>query len=113
MMQPEANIPFLDDDRIGDDTLLSVHTALIESKKLWRSAGPAVFNRLATYGMNVVTLAFVGRLGDLELAIVSFASTIIVGLNVGLMVMSLVSQGVRNLDPPLLGRSNIHSVMNG
>jgi MATE family multidrug resistance protein len=38
------------------------------------------------YGMNVVTLAFAGHLGDLELAAISIASTVVVGLNFGLFV---------------------------
>ncbi|KAF3788474.1 hypothetical protein EJ110_NYTH08739 [Nymphaea thermarum] len=85
MVQPEANVPFLDNGRTSDAPL-SVQRTLVESKKLWRSAGPAVFSRLAMYGMNVVTQAFVGHLGDLELAAVSIASTVIVGLNLGLML---------------------------
>ncbi|KAF3791516.1 DETOXIFICATION 28 protein [Nymphaea thermarum] len=40
--------------------------------------------------MNVVTQAFVGHLGDLELAAVSIAKTVNVALNLELMVMSLV-----------------------
>ncbi|XP_031492028.1 protein DETOXIFICATION 27-like isoform X1 [Nymphaea colorata] len=85
MVQPEANIPFLDNGRTSDAPL-SVQRTLVESKKLWRSAGPAVFSRLAMYGMNVVTQAFVGHLGDLELAAISIANTVIVGLNLGLML---------------------------
>ncbi|KAF3779605.1 hypothetical protein EJ110_NYTH33268 [Nymphaea thermarum] len=37
--------------------------------------------------MNVVTQAFVGHLGDLELAAVSIAKTVNVALNLELMVM--------------------------
>lgn len=55
-----------------------------ESKKLWSIAGPAIFSRIAMYGMNVITLAFAGHLGDLELAAISIASTVVVGLNFGL-----------------------------
>jgi MATE family multidrug resistance protein len=59
---------------------------LEESKKLWSIAGPAMFSRIAMYGMNVVTLAFAGHLGDLELAAISIASTVVVGLNFGLFL---------------------------
>jgi len=59
---------------------------LEESKKLWNIAGPAIFSRIAMYGMNVVTLAFAGHLGDLELAAISIASTVVVGLNFGLFL---------------------------
>ncbi|PVH33131.1 hypothetical protein PAHAL_9G575600 [Panicum hallii] len=57
-----------------------------ESRKLWVIVGPAIFSRIATYSMNVITQAFAGHLGDLELAAVSFANTVIVGFNYGLMV---------------------------
>ncbi|KAL6649367.1 hypothetical protein ACP70R_013591 [Stipagrostis hirtigluma subsp. patula] len=57
-----------------------------ESRKLWVIVGPAVFSRIATYSMNVITQCFAGHLGDLELASVSFANTVLVGFNYGLMI---------------------------
>jgi Na+-driven multidrug efflux pump len=59
---------------------------LVESKKLWRIAGPAIFSRIAMYGTIVVTQAFAGHLGDLELAAISIATTVIVGFNFGFFV---------------------------
>ncbi|KAG6530123.1 protein DETOXIFICATION 27-like [Zingiber officinale] len=58
----------------------------IESKKLWQIVGPAIFSRVAIYSMNVITQAFAGHLGDLELASISIANTVIVGFNFGLML---------------------------
>jgi hypothetical protein len=40
--------------------------------------------------MNVITQAFAGHLGDLELASVSFACTVLAGFNYGLMVRALM-----------------------
>ncbi|KAL6627686.1 hypothetical protein ACP70R_031412 [Stipagrostis hirtigluma subsp. patula] len=57
-----------------------------ESKKLWEIVGPAIFTRTATYSLNVIMQAFAGHLGDLELASVSFACTVLVGFNYGLML---------------------------
>ena len=57
-----------------------------ESRKLWEIVGPAIFSRIATYSMNVITQAFAGHLGDLELAAISIANTVVVGFNFGLMV---------------------------
>ncbi|KAF8694722.1 hypothetical protein HU200_037808 [Digitaria exilis] len=57
-----------------------------ESKKLWEVVGPAMFMRLVLYGMNVVSQAFVGRLGDRGLAAYSIASNVISGLSFGLML---------------------------
>ncbi|KAL6627685.1 hypothetical protein ACP70R_031411 [Stipagrostis hirtigluma subsp. patula] len=58
-----------------------------ESKKLWEIVGPAIFTRTATYSLNVIMQAFAGHLGDLELAAVSFACTVLVGFNYGLMLL--------------------------
>lgn len=57
-----------------------------ESKKLWHVAGPSIISRIASFSMNVVTTAFAGHLGDIELASLSIANTVIVGFNFGLLV---------------------------
>jgi MATE family multidrug resistance protein len=48
--------------------------------------GPAIFSRVVSYSMNVITQAFVGHLGEVELAAISIANTVIVGFNFGLLV---------------------------
>uniref|UniRef100_A0A2P2MZK3 Protein DETOXIFICATION n=1 Tax=Rhizophora mucronata TaxID=61149 RepID=A0A2P2MZK3_RHIMU len=58
----------------------------IESKKLWSIVGPAIFSRLASYSMLVITQAFAGHLGDLELAAISIANNVIVGFDFGLLL---------------------------
>ncbi|GMJ04014.1 hypothetical protein like AT5G65380 [Hibiscus trionum] len=58
----------------------------VESKKLWQIVGPAMFSRLASYSMLVITQAFAGHLGDLELAAISIANNVIVGFDFGLML---------------------------
>jgi multidrug resistance protein, MATE family len=72
-----------------------------ESRKLWVIVAPAIFSRVVTYGMNVITQAFAGHLGDLELAAISIANTVVVGFNFGLMVRA-------RTPAPLLLRSLIH-----
>lgn len=64
---------------------------LIESKKLWHIVGPAIFSRIASYSMFVITQAFAGHLGDLELAAISIATSVIVGFDFGLLVQSFLS----------------------
>uniref|UniRef100_A0A453IYZ8 Protein DETOXIFICATION n=1 Tax=Aegilops tauschii subsp. strangulata TaxID=200361 RepID=A0A453IYZ8_AEGTS len=59
---------------------------LEESKKLWVIVAPAMFSRIVTFSMNVITQAFAGHLGDLELAAISIANTVVVGFSFGLMV---------------------------
>ncbi|CAI9272010.1 unnamed protein product [Lactuca saligna] len=62
------------------------HRFLIESKKLWHIVGPAIFSRIASYSMFVITQAFAGHLGDLELAAISIATSVIVGFDFGLLL---------------------------
>ncbi|KAJ4966025.1 hypothetical protein NE237_017874 [Protea cynaroides] len=58
----------------------------IESQKLWHIVGPAIFSRVSSFSMNVITQAFAGHLGDLELASISIANNVIVGFNFGLLL---------------------------
>lgn len=58
----------------------------IESKKLWHLVGPSCFSRVSTFSMFVITQAFAGHLGDLELAAISISSNVILGFNFGLLV---------------------------
>lgn len=57
-----------------------------ETRKLWLIVGPSIFSRLASFTMNVVTQAFAGHLGDVELAAISIANNVLVGFNFGLLV---------------------------
>ncbi|XVF64847.1 hypothetical protein PTKIN_Ptkin09bG0199400 [Pterospermum kingtungense] len=58
----------------------------IETQKLWIIVGPSIISRVASYSMNVITQAFAGHLGDVELAAISIANTVIVGFNFGLLL---------------------------
>ncbi|KAK8631745.1 hypothetical protein V6N13_028525 [Hibiscus sabdariffa] len=58
----------------------------VESKKLWQIVGPAIFSRLTSYSMLVITQAFAGHLGDLELAAISIANNVVVGFDFGLLL---------------------------
>ncbi|KAB1214515.1 Protein TRANSPARENT TESTA 12 [Morella rubra] len=90
----DTNVPLLEDsastaqpnDGRDDQDQDLVRRVLIESKKLWHIAGPAIFSRLASYSMLVITQAFAGHLGDLELAAISISNNVIVGFDFGLLL---------------------------
>eukprot|EP00257_Ricinus_communis_P012153 XP_002533973.3 protein DETOXIFICATION 27 [Ricinus communis] len=90
MSGKEAMVPLLKDlDRKveEDDIELSLSRKVwIESKKLWEIAGPAIFSRVASFSMLVITQAFAGHLGNLELAAISIANNVIVGFDFGLLL---------------------------
>ncbi|XP_045809521.1 protein DETOXIFICATION 27-like [Trifolium pratense] len=84
----EAKVPLLlppttNEDEEEQDLTRKVW---IESKKLWHIVGPAIFSRIASYSMLVITQAFAGHLGDLELAAISIANNVVVGFDFGLLL---------------------------
>ncbi|PSS30126.1 Protein DETOXIFICATION like [Actinidia chinensis var. chinensis] len=71
----------------GDEEKLGLTWRVwIESKKLWHIVGPSMVSRIASYSMFVISQAFAGHIGDHELAAVSIASTVVLGLNFGLLL---------------------------
>ncbi|CAH9093623.1 unnamed protein product [Cuscuta epithymum] len=79
-----SNNAFRDEEQDGEKKLS--RRFLVESKKLWQIVGPAIFSRIASYSMFVITQAFAGHLGDLELAAMSIASNVVLGFDFGLML---------------------------
>lgn len=91
----ESRVPLLDyasstvESKYDDEEISLKEKFWIESKKLWQIAGPAMFSRLANYSMLVITQAFAGHLGDIDLAAISIATNVILGFDFGLMVLVL------------------------
>lgn len=59
-----------------------------ESKLMWIVAGPAIFTRCSTFGIQIISQAFVGHIGSRELAAYSLVFTVLVRFVNGLMVCS-------------------------
>lgn len=60
----------------------------IESKKLWKIAGPAIFTAICQYSLGALTQVFSGFVGDVELAAVSVENSVVAGLAFGVMVIN-------------------------
>lgn len=58
----------------------------IESKKLWKIAGPAIFTSICQYSLGALTQTFAGQVGEVELAAVSVENSVIAGLAFGVML---------------------------
>ncbi|KAL2945689.1 hypothetical protein AAZX31_U036900 [Glycine max] len=83
----EVHHPLLEDYCAdGEEKEYFIRRVWNESKKLWNISGPAIFNRVATFSMFVITQAFAGHLGDLELAATSIAINVILGLDFGILL---------------------------
>ncbi|PSS30125.1 Protein DETOXIFICATION like [Actinidia chinensis var. chinensis] len=90
----EAKVPLLDcssstvQSKYGEDekNLDPTWRVWIESKKLWHIVGPTVVSRLASFSTFFIAQAVAGHLGDRQLAAVSIASNVIIGINYGLLL---------------------------
>ncbi|KAF2581021.1 hypothetical protein F2Q68_00000333 [Brassica cretica] len=69
----EATIPLLRDQH---DEAEADGDIVVETKKLWRIVGPAIFTRITIYLILIIAQAFAGHLGELELAAVSIVSNL-------------------------------------
>lgn len=73
--------------------------AAVESKKLWKIAGPVIFTTICQYSLGAITQTFMGHVGTLELAAVSVENSVIAGFSFGIMVklaIVLLSNTKRN-----------------
>ncbi|PIN02314.1 hypothetical protein CDL12_25175 [Handroanthus impetiginosus] len=57
-----------------------------ESKTMWKIAAPAILTTVAQFSIGFVTIAFVGHLGELELAAVSVVQNVLEGFVYGIML---------------------------
>eukprot|EP00262_Sarcandra_glabra_P011376 TRINITY_DN2728_c0_g3_i2.p1 TRINITY_DN2728_c0_g3~~TRINITY_DN2728_c0_g3_i2.p1 ORF type:complete len:507 (-),score=62.94 TRINITY_DN2728_c0_g3_i2:283-1737(-) len=58
----------------------------IESKKLWKIAGPSILTRISMFGLLVVTQAFMGRIGETQLAGYALVSTVLLRFANGVLL---------------------------
>ncbi|KAI4300991.1 hypothetical protein L6164_034311 [Bauhinia variegata] len=57
-----------------------------ESKKMWAVAGPAIFTRFSTFGINIVSQVFIGHIGSTELAAYALVITVLVRFANGILL---------------------------
>lgn len=69
-----------------DDELGLKEKVWIESKKLWVVAAPAIFTRFSTFGVSLISQAFIGHLGPIELAAYSITFTVLLRFSNGILV---------------------------
>ncbi|RWW16046.1 hypothetical protein BHE74_00031056 [Ensete ventricosum] len=72
-----------------------------ENKKLWVVAGPSIFTRFSTFGVTVISQAFVGHIGSTELAAYAVVSTVLMRFANGILVRTHASHPPFSPPPPL------------
>ncbi|CAN8290231.1 unnamed protein product [Cochlearia groenlandica] len=71
---------------------------LRESKKLWIVAAPAIFTRFSTFGVSLISQAFIGHLGPTELAAFSISFTVLLRFSNGILfIWDLRAQSTQDL----------------
>ncbi|KAJ7971988.1 Protein DETOXIFICATION [Quillaja saponaria] len=80
-----------------------------ENKKMWVVAGPAIFTRFSTFGINVISQAFIGHIGSTELAAYALVITVLIRFANGILLgmasalETLCGQGFGAKQYPVLG----------
>lgn len=74
----------------------------IESKKLWKIAGPTIVTAICQYSLGALTQTFAGFVGELELAAVAVENSVVAGLAFGVMVSKLLMSSTYSAIPVLL-----------
>ncbi|KAJ0978067.1 hypothetical protein J5N97_013541 [Dioscorea zingiberensis] len=59
---------------------------LEENKKLWVVSGPAILARFSIFGVTVITQAFIGHIGSIELAAYALTSTVLLRFANGILL---------------------------
>ncbi|PIN20913.1 putative membrane protein, predicted efflux pump [Handroanthus impetiginosus] len=77
-----------------------------ENKKMWVVAGPAMFTRFSTFGINVISQAFVGHIGAAELAAYALSFTLLTRFANGLLLG--VASGLETLCGQAYGARQYH-----
>ncbi|KAG5589165.1 hypothetical protein H5410_039679 [Solanum commersonii] len=79
---------------------------LHENKKLWVVAAPAIFTRFSTFGVNVISLAFIGHIGATELAAYALIFTVLLRFCIGILLG--MASGLETLCGQSFGAKQYH-----
>ncbi|PIA53132.1 hypothetical protein AQUCO_00900027v1 [Aquilegia coerulea] len=70
----------------GDSEVKFQKKVLAEMKKLWIVAGPAIFTRFSTFGVTVISQAFIGHIGATQLAAYALVQTVLLRFMNGILL---------------------------
>ncbi|OMO49410.1 Multi antimicrobial extrusion protein [Corchorus olitorius] len=73
-------------EKSGIEELTLKEKIWVETKKMWVVAGPAIFTRFSTFGVTIISQAFVGHIGPTELAAYSLCFTVLLRFGNGVLL---------------------------
>ncbi|KAJ8528544.1 hypothetical protein K7X08_022236 [Anisodus acutangulus] len=91
---------------VTDNELKIKDKILNEWKEMWVIAAPAIFTRFSTFGVNVISQAFIGHIGSIELA--AYALVITVLLRFGNGILLGMASGLETLCGQAYGAKQYH-----
>jgi MATE family multidrug resistance protein len=84
-MEEENSVPLL--LKSGSEVEEGLGRRLLEeNKKLWVVAGPSICTRFSSFGLTVISQAFIGHIGPTELAAFALVSTVLMRFSNGILV---------------------------
>ncbi|CAJ1918508.1 unnamed protein product [Sphenostylis stenocarpa] len=72
--------------KASEEELSLVERVWKESELMWVVAAPAIFTRFSTFGINVISQAFIGHIGSRELAAFSLVFTVLIRFANGILL---------------------------
>ncbi|EAY82125.1 hypothetical protein OsI_37320 [Oryza sativa Indica Group] len=87
LLEPKpATYKHQEDDDAEEDEVGSVRRRVVEeNKKLWVVAGPSICARFSSFGVTVISQAFIGHIGATELAAYALVSTVLMRFSNGIL----------------------------
>ncbi|KAG1365553.1 putative ADP-ribosylation factor [Cocos nucifera] len=85
----------------------------VENKKLWVVAGPSIFTRFSTFGVTVISQAFVGHIGATELAAYAIVSTVLMRFANGILKRRTMGLTFTKLFSRLFAKKEMRILMVG
>ncbi|KAL5707621.1 Protein DETOXIFICATION 23 [Ranunculus cassubicifolius] len=87
MANNDINTRLLEGKKTEDkDEIRLLRKVQDEMKKLWAVAGPAIFTRFSTFGISVITQAFIGHIGATEFAAYALVHTVLLRFANGILL---------------------------
>ncbi|KAK1279588.1 Protein TRANSPARENT TESTA 12 [Acorus gramineus] len=103
-MEGEIREGLLQETHEAEESL--VRKVWTESKKLWVVAGPAIFTRITMFGLFVISQAFIGHIGNTEMAALSLVFHILGRFSIGILMG--MSSGLETLCGQAFGAKQYH-----
>jgi len=89
-MEGDQEEKLLIKEKTSEEESSLVNKVWEESKLMWTVAAPAIFTRFSSFGVTIISQAYVGHIGSRELAAFALVFTVLIRFANGILVRFLV-----------------------